>query len=265
MTLRTRQPTGRPSWPIGLIAGRQKAGKSWQCALASASPLIDRTFWVSIGEHDPDEYGRIPGTRFEIVEHDGSYKQIVESVRDVAIEPRRGAKPDLMVLDSGTRLWNMIHEHAQAQAAKRARALNNGRMPNHEVPITNDLWTHAKAQWQQVLMYARAHNGPVLITARLDSVAVMENGQATAERTDRIQSEKGLPYDVDFVLELPQRGEAWLSGVRSTIIQLEAKERVDGITIDELWRRMGLADEPVEQRRVTELNPAAGVEEPADA
>lgn len=72
MTLTTRKPTGLPSWPILLIAGVPKAGKSYACAAASASPLVGRTLWVPVGEDDPDELGGIPGADFDIVQHDGT-------------------------------------------------------------------------------------------------------------------------------------------------------------------------------------------------
>ena len=63
MTLTTRKPTGLPAWPILLIAGVPKAGKSYACAAASASPLVGRTLWVPVGEDDPDELGGDPRSR----------------------------------------------------------------------------------------------------------------------------------------------------------------------------------------------------------
>ena len=57
--LRTRRPSGKPSWPIVLIAGAEKAGKSWACAAASGSDLIGRTLWIGLGEDDPDEYANL--------------------------------------------------------------------------------------------------------------------------------------------------------------------------------------------------------------
>ena len=41
----TRKPSGLPSWPVILLAGREKTGKSYHAALASSSALIGRTFW----------------------------------------------------------------------------------------------------------------------------------------------------------------------------------------------------------------------------
>ena len=77
MTLQTRKPTGIPSWPIVLLTGVEKSGKTYAAAAASASEMVGRTLWLGIGEDDPDEYGAIPGTRFEIVVHDGTYRSIL--------------------------------------------------------------------------------------------------------------------------------------------------------------------------------------------
>ena len=35
MALKTRKPTGKPPWPILLLAGRPKAGKSYAAAAAT--------------------------------------------------------------------------------------------------------------------------------------------------------------------------------------------------------------------------------------
>ena len=107
MTLKTRKPTGKPAWPIMLIAGAEKAGKTYSAAQASASKLIGRTLWVGVGEDDPDEYGALPGVRFEIVEHDGTYRGILAALTACAAEPMEEGRPNLIVLDSATRLWDL--------------------------------------------------------------------------------------------------------------------------------------------------------------
>ena len=85
MSLKTRKPTGLPAWPILLIAGVEKAGKTYAAAAASSSDLIGRTLWVSIGEDDPDEYGAIPGARFEIIRDLGGnfYANIFRSIGEL--------------------------------------------------------------------------------------------------------------------------------------------------------------------------------------
>ena len=95
--------------------------KSYSCAVASGSELVGRTLWVGIGEDDPDEYGAIPGADFEIVEHDGTYAGILGAVRAAVAEPPSAGGPTLLVVDSMTRLWNLLGDNAQAIANKRAK------------------------------------------------------------------------------------------------------------------------------------------------
>nr|WP_252860289.1 hypothetical protein [Corynebacterium ulcerans] len=40
----TRKPTGRPSFPIILLAGVEGSGKTWAAVEATGLPLIDRAF-----------------------------------------------------------------------------------------------------------------------------------------------------------------------------------------------------------------------------
>ncbi|PZE23887.1 hypothetical protein [Curtobacterium sp. MCBD17_028] len=236
MALQTRKPTGLPSWPIGLLAGKEKTGKSWACAQASASRLVARTLWIGIGENDPDEYGVVPGADFEIVLHDGSYRGILGAVRDAVAEPR-GDRPNLIVVDSGTRLWNLITDNAQVAANRRAKGRKNA---NNDYTISMDLWNVAAQQWKDVMDVLRSHDGPVLVTARLDEVAVMDGGQPTTERTWKVQGHKSLPFDVDWVVEMRERGKYLLTGVRSAHMPLEGPQDVKGWTVDAMWSRLGI-------------------------
>src|SRR5690242_8022331 len=104
----TRRPSGKPPWPIVLIAGVEKAGKSYAAALASGSDLVGRTLWYGIGEDAPDEYARVPGADFEIVEHDGTYRDILAALEWGAAQPRVNGKPTLLVVDSFGRAWDLL-------------------------------------------------------------------------------------------------------------------------------------------------------------
>lgn len=251
MSLQTRPPTGRPSWPILLLAGAEKAGKSWACAEASGSKLVGRALWIGIGEDDPDEYGTVPGARFEIVEHDGTYRGILAALVDATAEPH-GRAPTLLVVDSMTRLWDLLCEDAQGTANRRAMAKArryNKPVPDEDVQITMDLWNAAKQRWTHVINTLRAHQGPVLVTARMEQVTVMDSaGKPTAEKAWKVKAEKSLPYDVGGIVEMPARGETWLTGVRSVRMALPERTRLPKFTVAELWQRMGLADGPVGER-----------------
>ncbi len=237
----TRRPTGLPSWPILLLAGAEKSGKSWSCAEASGSDLVGRCLWIGIGEDDPDEYGGLKDADFEIVEHDGTFRDILAAVEWAAAQPKTDEKPTLIVLDSMTRLWDLLCDMAQDTANERQSRKRNG-AETSEADITVDLWNVAKDRWQRVLDALRAHQGPSLLTARLEDVTVMVNGRPTGEKQPKVKAEKGLPYDVGGIVQMPERGKAFLTGVRSTRMHVPERIPLPGFRVDKLWRDLGLAD-----------------------
>src|SRR3954471_14551211 len=116
MALQTRKPTCLPSWPITLLSGLHKTGKTYTAAQASASDMIGRTFWIGCGEDDPDEYGAMPRVRFVIVTHDGTHKGMLAAIRAAVAKTPEGGAPNLIVLDSATRWWDMLSKQAQEAA-----------------------------------------------------------------------------------------------------------------------------------------------------
>lgn len=234
MALRTRTPTGKPPWPTLLIAGAEKAGKTYACAAATSSDLIPAAYWIGIGEPDPDMYGAIPGADFQIVEHDGSLRGIATAIRDV-----NAAGESLLIIDSMTRLWDLLKDEAQAAANSRASRRGRG----GEAKIDMDLWNRAAERHAAILTGIRQHTGPVLLTARLDVVTVIgDDGRPTKQKDTKIQAHKSLPFEVDGVVELPERGQARVTGLRSMVWQLDEPADVPGFTVDGLWRRLGLGD-----------------------
>lgn len=240
MSIETRKPTGKPPWPITLVAGAEKAGKSYACALASASDLIGRTFWIGIGEDDPDEYGAIPGARFEIAVHDGTYRGIGTAIAQAVAEPMTDGKPNLIVVDSGTRLWELISDMAQAEANARRKGKGDT-----DSPIGMDLWNRATDRWHKIMDLLRSHQGPSIVTARLDVVTVLDdNGKPTKQKDTKIKAQKSLPYDVGVVVEMHARGETYIMGARSLKLDLPVGTRapLPDFTVDRLWRDLGLED-----------------------
>jgi hypothetical protein len=245
----TRRPTGKPSWPIILLAGAEKSGKSWSCAEASGTDLIGRTLWVGIGEDDPDEYGNIPGADFEIITHDGTYRDILAAIEWATSQPTVDGKPTLLVVDSMTRLWDLLCDMAQYQANARARrkqqnptSKSAAAADDVEADIHMDLWNVAKGRWANVLDVIRAHQGPTLLTARLEEVTVMVGGKPTQNRELKVKAEKSLPYDVGGIVQMPERGKAFLTGVRTTRMQVPERVVMPGFTVEKLWRQLGLAE-----------------------
>jgi hypothetical protein len=256
MTLNTRKPTGKPSWPILLLAGREKAGKTWAAITASVSPLVGRTLYIGVGEDDPDEYALIPGAEFEIVVHDGTYPGILNAVRAAVNEPA-GDQATLIILDSGTRLWNLIGDNMQAVANTRARGRKTA---SGDYTISTDLWNVAAGQWQDIMDALRLHQGPVIITARLDPVTVMENGQPTTAKEWKVQAHKSLPFDATAIIEMRERGQFLLTGLKSARVQLDAPRPFPKFTVDSLWAELGLGDGTGDRTHATVHHDESGAE-----
>lgn len=258
MALTTRKPTGIPAWPLMLLAGMQKAGKTYAAAQASASEFVGRTLWLPFGEDDPDEYGALPGTRFEIVEHDGTFLDFRRALREAVAEPPAGG-PTLLVVDSLGRVWDFLQAQAQLEANERARRRQKD-VSGEEIPITSDLWNLAKSRWSTVMNPLRDHAGPVLALSRLEDVAVMgRDGAPTGERQWKVKAEKTLPGDVDVIVEMRSRSDVALTGLRSLKVDV-AKGVNDRLplkdfTVEGVWRMLGLLDgAKVGRRRYTPLD-----------
>lgn len=244
MVIKTRKPTGMPSWPIVLLAGAEKAGKSYAAAAFSASDLIDRTFWIEIGEGAADMYGALPGARYEIVEHDGSFKGIMQAVTDATSQPTRG-KPHAVVIDSMTELWELLCNEQQGIANNR-RAGKGGQ----DATITMDQWNAAKRRWRRIIEPLRGV--PTIMTARFEQVTQMsKDGKPTQNKEWKIRAEKNLPFEVDAIVEIPHPGDYYLTGVRTVAFDYKPHMPLPGFTLDKLFRMLGL-DGAVGQRAYIE-------------
>ena len=241
-----RKPSGKPSWPIILLAGMPKAGKTYAAAQASASDEIGRTFWIGIGELDPNEYGAIPGADFEIVDHDGTYRDILAATSWAAQQPVTG-HPNLIVVDSGSRLWDLLSDMAQREANTRAATKarkSNRPVSDEDARIAMDLWNTAAQRWAHVMDALRAHNGPSIITSRMEETAVVdERGEPTKDRVWKVKAHKSLPYEAQVVVEMRSRGDVWLSGVQSLRWQRSEPAQYPGeFTVVDLWTKLGVLD-----------------------
>lgn len=204
MAIKTRKPTGKAPWPMLLIAGVEKSGKSYACAKFSASDMVGRTFFIEIGEGAADQYGALQGARYEIVEHDGSYDGILAAVEAAVVEPHETGKPNCIVLDSASELWGLLCDEQQAIASKRGKGV-----------ITMDQWNAAKRRWRKIIDVLRGSKGPVLITARYEQVTVMRDGKPTTDKEWKVRAEKDLAFEVDGIITMTEPRKPHIAGIRT--------------------------------------------------
>lgn len=266
--LKTRKPTGLPPWPMILVAGGEKSGKSYCCAEFSASELIDRTFWFEIGEGAADMYGALPGARFEIVEHDGRFKSIANAVWAATKQPTPNGKPHAIVIDSATLIWDLVADEQQGisnrRRAAKAAKFNRAVTTDEDAPITMDQWNVAKKRWNQLIDLLRGHPGPVILTARMEKVTVVgADGKPTTDKEWKVRAEKNLGFDVDALIEIPRPRDFYLNGVRTLVMDVPIGAHVPypTFTVEQLLVDLGIAGGATGPRHYQQLNPSAYADE----
>jgi hypothetical protein len=220
--LKTRKPTGAVPWPLILLEGGEKAGKSWACAEFTKDERLGTTYWVDLGEGSADEYAAIPGTRYEVVDHDGTYQDILGQIKAVRAEAQRanaaGEKPVVLVIDSMYAEWEMLKdwvtERARvSKAGKKALAFD----PNAEVKPANGLWNDANTRHNRIMYLLMTFPGIVVMTARGKEVAVIgpDGNPVPGKKDYRVEGQKGLGFDASAWVRLSRTEPPIVVGARS--------------------------------------------------
>lgn len=244
MQFTTRKPTGQAAFPTILLAGVPGGGKSWAAAEATGWEHVDRAYFIELGEGVADEYGSVPGADFEIIEHDGTIGQVRDAVRWASEQPVAEGKFPMLVIDSMTEVWDLITDNAQ-QAAN-ARAKRKGRGGDGEVKISIDLWNRASDTWNGIMRQINDFPGPVILTARLDLVTLMDdNGQPTKAKDFKIQAQKRLPYQVTVVMQARAPRQWTMTKIATTNPQLQLEPggamTFKNFSVIQLLETMGVA------------------------
>ncbi|OQO89902.1 hypothetical protein B1813_18855 [Saccharomonospora piscinae] len=224
MSIRTRKPTGQVPWPLLLVEGEEKAGKSWMVAELTASDRIGRKLWIELGsEGTADQYGAIPGADYEIVEHNGTWQGLVQAIADATAAAREaqeaGEPPVMLAVDSATAEWDLLKTIAE----QRARASKYGRKiladdPNADVPIDRNHWTHVtELHYEHFLEPLKHFPGIAVVTARGKEVSSTDaNGKPVPNsREYKVEGQKNLGFDCHAWVRLSRSGPPTVVGMRS--------------------------------------------------
>ena len=231
MTLKTRKPTGRVAPPLILLEGGEKTGKSISAALLSASDKVGQTYWIELGEVTADEYGQVPGARYEIVEHDGSFPSIFEAIADVRQEAQKakdaGDKPVVLVIDQMGAIWDLLKDWAANRA--RGSRKNRARLaadPNAEIDVTSNYWNDANDRHSRIVKMLKTFPGIVVMIARgKDVAAIGDNGQPVEGKKEyKVEGQKHLTFDTAHWIRLVRGEGAYIIGARSVLNGIQATE-----------------------------------------
>lgn len=231
MALKTRKPTGRVAPPLILLEGGEKTGKSISAALLSASDKVGQTYWIEFGEVTADEYGLVPGARYEIVEHDGSYASIHQAIVDVREEAQKakdaGGKPVVLVIDQMGAVWDLLKDWATNRArGSRANRAKLAQDPHAEIVVSGNYWNDANDRHQKIVKLLQTFPGIVVMIARgKDVAAIGENGQPIEGKKEyRVEAQKNLCFNTAHWIRLVRGEGAYTIGARSVFNGIRAAE-----------------------------------------
>jgi hypothetical protein len=252
--LKTRKPTGIVPWPLILLEGEEGAGKTYSAAEFSASELVGQMYWVDLAEGSADEYAAIDGARYLIIEHDGTYRDILEQIRAVFLEARRaaaaGEPPVVLSVDSGTALWRMLKTWTNERAR---RSRNNAALlqenPDASIDVGMNLWNDATERWLEVIHLLQTFPGIAIITARGKQItAIDEGGKPVKDNRGRVlrewkvQAQKDLAFDCSVWVRM-RRGRA-PQVIKARSLQLRVEDgkplNLENFTVEDLvFNRLG--------------------------
>lgn len=226
MALKTHRPSGKIPPPVILLEGDEGSGKSWVTAELSASPKVGRTLWLELGkETTAEQYGAIPGVRYEILDPDNDtgvwdWHAIIRAVRDARDEAQRardaGEPPTVLVIDQVGAIWDLLSEWAdnRARASKKiAEALEED--PNAEYNIGHALWNAAADRWHKLLTAVLKFPGIAILLSRGQEVTLFENGQPTKRKTWKVEGQRGLTFDMPIWVRMTRDSNPKLIKFRS--------------------------------------------------
>lgn len=200
--IRGHKATGAVPWPLILLEGESGSGRSWLAAMLSADERIGEMYWLDLSEGTGDQYGGIEGCSYTVLDHNGSYADILQHVEEVRAEAQRareaGEKPVAFVIDSGSDLWAGLSEWA-GQLARSSRKNKDllAADPNADIDVGHTYWNKATARWKRVMLRLMTFPGVVVVIANGNEVTDFDaQGRPTRNKSWSVDGQKRLPNDV---------------------------------------------------------------------
>lgn len=222
--LRTRKPRTGCVWPFILLTGGEFSGKTTAVGIAAESGRFGRTWVLPFGE-DADQIAEYAPDA-EIVEHDGSLYEFAAAVDAIAervnAEPLVDGKPQLVFIDSGSVLWDLLSLIAEARARKTDEAAADlMRNPYASVNIGPLNWSAVNKMWSRIIRQLKSMQAVVVMTSRAkDGVVINSAGQIDnvaarrGDKTYRVAVQSETPYEAHAFVKLDRTEPPAILGVR---------------------------------------------------
>lgn len=261
MAIRTRRPTGIAPWPLVLIEGGEKVGKSYAAAQFTASDRLGQCYWLDLGEGAADEYAQIEGANYLIVDHDGTWHDIIGQITEIHSSAAGSEKPVVLIIDSMTAEWEMLKDWASKRARESKFAQRKLREdPNAEIKPSMNLWNDAGDRHHHLMRLLMTFPGIVVMTARGKEVAALDgDGKPIPNAKEyRVEGHKTLPFDASVWVRLSRDEPPTMVGCRSVHAGLrpgvDKPRRYPSFTLEHLiFEALKIDPKAAQARELTDL------------
>jgi AAA domain len=260
--IKTRKPTGVAPWPLVLIEGPEKSGKSYAAAQFTACDKIGQAYWIDLGEGSADEYAAIEGADYLVVDHDGTWHDIVGQVEEIHAAAAGSDKPVVLVIDSMTAEWDLLKDWTSRRALESKYAKRQLREdPNAEIKPSLALWNDAGDRHRSLMRLLMTFPGIVVLTARGKDIAALDDGgrPIPGAREYRVEGHKSLPFDASVWVRLSRDDAPTVVGCRSVHAGVrpgvDKPRRYADFSLDHLIFGVLRIDSSAQARDVTQLVP----------
>lgn len=181
----TRRPSGLVPWPLLLVEGEELSRKTQIALTLSASELVGRTFVLELDDSgSADQYSELGPYELLEVPDGATWGELMTAVRAAAETPSTSGRPNVIVIDTGSIVWERQRLWASKQARKSLAAVRLLELDEHAiVDIPNELWDQARARWGQLIAVLRTFPGIGVIIA---------NGHELPDGGYKVEAEWGL-------------------------------------------------------------------------
>lgn len=222
--LTTRKPRRGQAWPFVLLAGGEFSGKTTAAARFASSGRFGRSWLLPFGE-DPDLYADL-APDIDVANHDGSLFEFAAALdaieAEVNAKPLVDGKPQLVVIDSGSILWDLFTLIAEGRARKSDEAKADlMRNPYSTVNIGPLNWSAVGRMWHRIIRQLRTMQAVTVMTARgKDGIVVNGQGKIDegaakrGEKTFRVEVQSETPYAASAFVRLDRALPPQVLGIR---------------------------------------------------
>jgi hypothetical protein len=243
------------------LKGPAQVGKSYQAAQFTGCDKVGKAYWLDLGEGAADEYGAVPGADYLVVEHDGTWRDIIAQLTEVRNEAMasKDKKPPVLVVDSMSNLWDMLKSwtNVRARSSKYAKRILETD-PDAEIKASPNLWNDAADRHAQFIHLLASFPGITILTAKgKETMAVDADGRPIPNAKDySVEGHKSLPFAANVHVRLSREDPPLVVSFRSATKGLrpgvDKPQRYPDFSIEDLvFNTMGLGK--AQTRDIAEL------------